>query len=98
MLVSAKPELTEIQLVPLLVDRKTPPKRVPAKRSVSETASASTKGFAKPESTAVQLVPSLVERKTPPPYAATKTSIPDRKSTRLNSSHLGISYAVFCLK
>src|ERR1035438_10586003 len=27
---------------------------------------------------------------------ATRTS-PDRKSTRLNSSHLGISYAVFCL-
>src|SRR5258705_7892626 len=27
----------------------------------------------------------------PPPH-------PDRKSTRLNSSHLGISYAVFCLK
>src|SRR5258705_5754650 len=27
------------------------------------------------------------------------TRIPeDRKSTRLNSSHLGISYAVFCLK
>src|SRR5947199_8293945 len=28
------------------------------------------------------------------------TEIPDqdRKSTRLNSSHLGISYAVFCLK
>src|ERR1035441_3017711 len=26
-----------------------------------------------------------------------ETSI-DRKSTRLNSSHLGISYAVFCLK
>src|SRR5205814_5058554 len=29
------------------------------------------------------------------------TGIPfdlDRKSTRLNSSHLGISYAVFCLK
>src|SRR5262245_64127979 len=25
-------------------------------------------------------------------------SITDRKSTRLNSSHLGISYAVFCLK
>src|SRR5262245_63125362 len=23
---------------------------------------------------------------------------PDRKSTRLNSSHLGISYAVFCLQ
>src|SRR5262245_63149380 len=26
------------------------------------------------------------------------TSRQDRKSTRLNSSHLGISYAVFCLK
>src|SRR5437899_2076511 len=26
------------------------------------------------------------------------TLIIDRKSTRLNSSHLGISYAVFCLK
>src|SRR5471030_2385828 len=25
-------------------------------------------------------------------------NVPDRKSTRLNSSHLGISYAVFCLK
>src|SRR5205814_6981139 len=25
-------------------------------------------------------------------------SVSDRKSTRLNSSHLGISYAVFCLK
>src|SRR5262245_26370370 len=28
----------------------------------------------------------------------TSTSTRDRKSTRLNSSHLGISYAVFCLK
>src|SRR5258705_3620778 len=27
-----------------------------------------------------------------------KRSFTDRKSTRLNSSHLGISYAVFCLK
>src|SRR5438067_12705788 len=26
------------------------------------------------------------------------TSKPDRKSTRLNSSHVSISYAVFCLK
>src|SRR5258705_5015153 len=38
-------------------------------------------------------------------FAPTKTaqrilseSIADRKSTRLNSSHLGISYAVFCLE
>src|SRR5262245_63314031 len=26
------------------------------------------------------------------------SALSDRKSTRLNSSHLGISYAVFCLK
>src|SRR5436853_3657569 len=26
------------------------------------------------------------------------SNVKDRKSTRLNSSHLGISYAVFCLK
>src|SRR5438045_7836903 len=30
-------------------------------------------------------------------YQASSSEI-DRKSTRLNSSHLGISYAVFCLK
>src|SRR5437899_8658974 len=43
---------------------------------------------------------------TNPPYGHTLTLsnlllvalIKDRKSTRLNSSHLGISYAVFCLK
>src|SRR5437899_10111298 len=28
----------------------------------------------------------------------TRDAETDRKSTRLNSSHLGISYAVFCLK
>src|SRR5258705_9163439 len=27
-----------------------------------------------------------------------EVALGDRKSTRLNSSHLGISYAVFCLK
>src|SRR5262245_22835329 len=27
-----------------------------------------------------------------------RAGVTDRKSTRLNSSHLGISYAVFCLK
>src|SRR5258705_4901006 len=33
------------------------------------------------------------------PFAfAVSLSPLDRKSTRLNSSHLGISYAVFCLK
>src|SRR5258705_10291810 len=32
------------------------------------------------------------------PAVACGTRVSDRKSTRLNSSHLGISYAVFCLK
>src|SRR5205814_3647875 len=30
-------------------------------------------------------------------YPGSVNTITDRKSTRLNSSHLGISYAVFCL-
>src|SRR6201999_4629646 len=34
----------------------------------------------------------------PSPAAAEIANRADRKSTRLNSSHLGISYAVFCLK
>src|SRR3712207_8495928 len=29
---------------------------------------------------------------------AARCPVPDRKSTRLNSSHANISYAVFCLK
>src|SRR2546430_7146629 len=31
-------------------------------------------------------------------YGSTWTDLKDRKSTRLNSSHSQISYAVFCLK
>src|SRR3712207_7551389 len=31
-------------------------------------------------------------------YSAEKAAQTDRKSTRLNSSHANISYAVFCLK
>src|SRR5947199_5227605 len=31
-------------------------------------------------------------------HEQTRAAAADRKSTRLNSSHLGISYAVFCLK
>src|SRR5437899_12904336 len=33
-----------------------------------------------------------------PVVAGVQVPPADRKSTRLNSSHLGISYAVFCLK
>src|ERR1035438_5369396 len=34
----------------------------------------------------------------PPGAPPMKLALTDRKSTRLNSSHLGISYAVFCLE
>src|SRR5947209_10627795 len=34
----------------------------------------------------------------PPPVDSAAPSGKDRKSTRLNSSHANISYAVFCLK
>src|SRR5690625_6537339 len=33
-----------------------------------------------------------------PPSTRSDIAIEDRKSTRLNSSHVAISYAVFCLK
>src|SRR5256885_3962638 len=33
-----------------------------------------------------------------PPWGGVMSTAGDRKSTRLNSSHLVISYAVFCLK
>src|SRR5690625_6456864 len=32
------------------------------------------------------------------PFVCGATNLGDRKSTRLNSSHVAISYAVFCLK
>src|SRR5436853_3040257 len=40
----------------------------------------------------------VIERRPRTRIRALTTSARDRKSTRLNSSHLGISYAVFCLK
>src|SRR3989442_11485741 len=47
------------------------------------------------------IVPSSFLRHSPTPLhisTATKDEEQDRKSTRLNSSHVRISYAVFCLK
>src|SRR5262245_64228799 len=40
----------------------------------------------------------LVLKEVTPTCGPVEKTDEDRKSTRLNSSHLGISYAVFCLK
>src|SRR3712207_8526575 len=40
----------------------------------------------------------VVEHQQPPPGDRVAAGLGDRKSTRLNSSHANISYAVFCLK
>src|SRR2546426_654065 len=42
--------------------------------------------------------PPWQKRQTPDPRLQRSFRVLDRKSTRLNSSHLVISYAVFCLK
>src|SRR5256885_3810360 len=43
-------------------------------------------------------VGSLDPRNSTPLFSRRRLFLADRKSTRLNSSHLVISYAVFCLK
>src|SRR2546421_8735049 len=56
------------------------------------------KGWARPDTTLKRSV--LQHSAVPSPRfsVGTTRSCPDRKSTRLNSSHDQISYAVFCLK
>jgi hypothetical protein len=74
-----RPELTGVQLVPLLVERKTPALLVPAKTLLPLTAKELTEKNAfetgSPVSATVQLLPSLVERKTPNKFAV-KTLLP----------------------
>src|SRR3712207_7671860 len=51
-------------------------------------------GFECPGTVAVRVLEKLIPALPSPPMARSR----DRKSTRLNSSHANISYAVFCLK
>src|SRR5689334_24457491 len=46
----------------------------------------------------LQPIPASTSKKFRAGYIPLPVSPPDRKSTRLNSSHSSISYAVFCLK
>src|SRR5690625_5782462 len=45
-------------------------------------------------------IPAVLHREGLDAYVVRRLNVPfrDRKSTRLNSSHVAISYAVFCLK
>src|SRR5688500_20096974 len=56
-----------------------------------------------PISTVCRFLPDAPDRSSSPwrcraPRGSSRRARTDRKSTRLNSSHLVISYAVFCLK
>src|SRR3989442_7743309 len=51
-----------------------------------------------PGSKSIERVEADGLRAVPVPEAVSEATVVDRKSTRLNSSHVRISYAVFCLK
>src|SRR3712207_8909639 len=50
------------------------------------------------DSAVLRFLAELPSGKRPPPLLFAALRFLDRKSTRLNSSHANISYAVFCLK
>src|SRR5688572_32292501 len=66
-------------------------------RSLSRNASTASLLHSCAWSTCVQITP-CHELRDPGSFINCPVSCPDRKSTRLNSSHSQISYAVFCLK
>src|SRR5260221_2809972 len=51
-----------------------------------------------PSQSAPLTVSYMCQRQSSSPMLPSDAAMPDRKSTRLNSSHTVISYAVFCLK
>src|SRR3712207_7228183 len=65
--------------------------------SIADLALTYTPGVAR-VSSAIAAEPELARRFTWAPRVVAVVSDGDRKSTRLNSSHANISYAVFCLK
>jgi hypothetical protein len=70
------PVFTGVQLVPLLVERKTPPPSIPANRLLPLTVRDRTYRFVNPVFTAVQLAPLLAERKIPLPSVPANRLLP----------------------
>src|SRR5439155_24594070 len=56
------------------------------------------RAFCKPTAKTCKTVSTVVFSRPRTPPKTTVLTVLDRKSTRLNSSHVAISYAVFCLK
>src|SRR5437773_6183339 len=54
--------------------------------------------FRSPKNVGLGIAGVTAQEKASPTWTATVIQARDRKSTRLNSSHITISYAVFCLK
>src|SRR5256885_10346015 len=69
----------------------------PAKRAAL-TAATSVATTTRPSATGSRPVASTIATPRRGERASVTSRVKDRKSTRLNSSHLVISYAVFCLK
>src|SRR5690606_41403239 len=73
--------------------------RFPTRRSSDLLSGRRVSGWKQPDRPVAATASVIMENAvlmTPPRTRARPT--PDRKSTRLNSSHVKISYAVFCLK
>src|SRR5690349_22480828 len=67
-------------------------------RSPAEAVEQSPRPEPRPRESAPREMPRQERPQRPPPPPRSETVAGDRKSTRLNSSHVEISYAVFCLK
>src|SRR5699024_12224984 len=89
------PDLSTLSLHDALPISREQDARLAAQCSISAICSAATAGEMRPAATSASIFFTLAR------IAASERSraiIRDRKSTRLNSSHVSNSYAVFCLK
>src|SRR5690606_39372384 len=94
---SAAPEISPLSLhdaLPILISTRSLASTLPSSRPLTARLSVVTVALTSPLSSTVSDFFEMILPLTRPWI----TSSSDRKSTRLNSSHVKISYAVFCLK